>query len=46
VNYVRDALADRPRSDPALVSLAADGERRELDFGELLDGATASSIRW
>ena len=36
-NFVRDALATRARTDPALIALAADGTRQERTFGELLD---------
>jgi acetyl-CoA synthetase len=36
VNYVRDVVAARPADDRAVVTLAADGARREWTFGELL----------
>lgn len=46
-NFVRDVVAARPRAERALVTLAADGARREWSFGELLDasGALAATYR-
>ena len=38
-NFVRDWVAERPADDPALITLDADGARREWTFGELLDAA-------
>jgi acyl-coenzyme A synthetase/AMP-(fatty) acid ligase len=37
MNFVRDVLGARPRTDPALIALAEDGTRQERTFGELLD---------
>jgi acyl-coenzyme A synthetase/AMP-(fatty) acid ligase len=37
VNYVRDVVAARPPDELALVTLAADGARREWTFGELAE---------
>jgi acetyl-CoA synthetase len=41
LNFVRDIVALRPIDDRALVTLAADGTRREWTFGELLDASAA-----
>ncbi len=41
MNFVRDVLAARPRTDPALIALASDGTRHERTFGELLDDAAS-----
>ncbi|MDQ6850613.1 MAG: AMP-binding protein [Actinomycetota bacterium] len=40
-NFVRDVLAVRPPADPALVTLDADGQRREWTFGEVLAAAAS-----
>ncbi|MBN9618373.1 MAG: AMP-binding protein, partial [Actinobacteria bacterium] len=38
-NFVRDVVAIRPRTERAVVTLGADGARREWSFGELLDAS-------
>jgi acetyl-CoA synthetase len=46
VNYVRDLVASRPAGELAVVTLAADGTRREWTFGELVaaSGALAGAF--
>jgi acyl-coenzyme A synthetase/AMP-(fatty) acid ligase len=39
VNFVRDFVATRPPDERAVVTLSADGERREWTFGELVRAA-------
>ena len=41
MNFVRDVVAARPRDELAVVTLAADGTRREWTFGELVDASAA-----
>jgi acetyl-CoA synthetase len=41
VNFVRDVVAARPADERAVVTLAADGSRREWSFGELLAASGA-----
>jgi len=37
VNFARDVVDSAPRARTALVALAADGSRREIEFGEVSD---------
>ena len=37
MNFARDVVDSAPRARPALVALAADGSRREIEFGEVSD---------
>ena len=37
MNFARDVVDSAPRARTALVALAADGSRREIDFGEVSD---------
>jgi acetyl-CoA synthetase len=46
VNFVRDFVAVRPAGDRAVVTLAADGSRREWAFGQLLDAAGSLAARY
>ena len=41
MNFVRDVVAPRPGGDCAVVTLAANGVRRDWTFGELLDTSAA-----
>jgi acyl-coenzyme A synthetase/AMP-(fatty) acid ligase len=40
-NFVRDVVAARPAGDRAVVTVAADGTRREWTFGELLEASAS-----
>jgi acyl-coenzyme A synthetase/AMP-(fatty) acid ligase len=42
-NFVRDVLAARPRDDLALITLTADGVRREWTFGQLLEASARAA---
>jgi acyl-coenzyme A synthetase/AMP-(fatty) acid ligase len=46
VNFVRDVVATRPRDQLAVVTLAADGARREWTFADLLDASGALAARF
>jgi acetyl-CoA synthetase len=41
LNFIRDVVAARPADEPAVVTLAGDGARREWTFGELLDASAS-----
>jgi acetyl-CoA synthetase len=41
LNFVRDVVAPRPGDECAVVTLAADGARREWTFAELLDASAS-----
>ena len=45
-NFVRDVVAARPADDLAVVTVGADGERREWTFGELLEASGSLAARY